>query len=250
MMKSWCLFFILTCTLFFILYCYLGIRDIKSTMSAPKGLTWPKFRSWYSKNIGDSDVSIAWNDYKNNKGSLTKNGGVGKGSTKKKSAVNKKINATSGRGDQDEWDQMGASLDMISAALKTNKKKVLGNKKTVVKSTPMKRGKVKSRTSPAKYTEEEKKKFFKKGSKLNEKQKDYCRCVLEVENVVNPWATCAKGIHTSYHDCGQEYDWYNLPSRALRNYARNSKIQINKNDTDDQVREKINKWKQNKYGER
>lgn len=210
---------------------------MSTVISAPKGLTWPKFRSWYTKNIGDNKVSNGWINYKKKNGM--------KSSPIRKSSVTRQRRPV----DQDDWDNMGNALDMIGSALKTKTKP----KTSLPRTTPLKKktsSNKNTRISPSLYSEQEKKNFFKKGSKLTEGQKKYCRCVLEVEHVANPWATCAGSTHNSYRDCGQEYNWYTLPSQALRNYARNSRIEINKNDTDDQVRMKINKWKQKKYGER
>jgi hypothetical protein len=84
----------------------------------------------------------------------------------------------------------------------------------------------------------DKNKWFRSDSKLDEHQKKYCRCVLEVaakqpgscnmekawfqerdhRTCYNPYAVCAKSVGVSVSSCGQDYDFNNIPTAELQGY--------------------------------
>lgn len=219
-----------------------------SSSSAPKGLTWPRFVSWYStQNKPINRRSAAWKQYREKfgvKSSTRRSSSVRRTSqvrtrspttrTPKKSGYTTKSRPV----DQDEWDEMGRSLNLINNALKSAKK----NKTT--KSSVLKQHK----STPDSPT----KPWYKSNSKLTHRQRKYCDCVIEIENVNNPWAACAKSTGTSYHTCGQEYNWRALPRQQLYNYAKHAKkpsISVSASDSKETLLKKIDSWKQKKYGE-
>ena len=103
--------------------------------------------------------------------------------------------------------------------------------------------------------------WFKPG--LTEKQEKYCSCVLEVaakqpgacnleeawfeqrddNTSYNPYAVCAKSVGTSFRDCGQYYNYDQLPSQLNKAYA-NLKGLSTMGLSTKEVIEKIYKWKQ------
>lgn len=204
------------------------------TSTAPKGLSWPEFVSWYSKKGSDKKKrSAAWEEYKK------KYHIKSKVSSQKKVSTLKRTKKQSSRPvDQDEWDEMGRTLNLISSGLKSAKKQNRRTKASVqkkYKSTP---------DSPSKP-------WYKSSSKLTHRQRKYCDCLLEITNANNPYAVCAASTHGSVHRCGDEYDWKKLPREQLYNYAvhaRKPPIRVSEKDSKEVLLKKIQNWKKKKYG--
>jgi len=104
-----------------------------------------------------------------------------------------------------------------------------------------------------------KEKYFKKGTKISDAQKRYCRCVLHVSSknsrecnikksgkgCVNPYAACRKNIKSESKYCAEDYDFKNIPDKELISFAELHwpKIPIPEPYSRTKMLRNLNKWK-------
>lgn len=75
--------------------------------------------------------------------------------------------------------------------------------------------------------------YFKEDSTLSEEEKKYCSCILKVGakgSVKNKYAICAHSVGTTSQHCGDNYDYQNLPTPLLIEYATSNKLKFDKTD--------------------
>lgn len=112
----------------------------------------------------------------------------------------------------------------------------------------------------------DKSKWFKAGSNLTQGQEKYCRCVVEVaakqpgscsmekawfekrddKTCSNPYAVCTHsvGAANTVRNCGDFYDYNNLPNAELEAYANLKGLGVaNETPTRSTLIDRINKWK-------
>lgn len=111
--------------------------------------------------------------------------------------------------------------------------------------------------------------YFKADTSLNEKQQDWCRCVLKVaakqrgdcniekawfetrdgQQCYNPYAICSKSVGTSVRTCGENYDFSSISDNELIAYTqlhqtKTPKIEIPDPYDRDIMLNNIKRWKE------
>lgn len=70
--------------------------------------------------------------------------------------------------------------------------------------------------------------FITENSEISDKQKKWCRCIIEVQakgKVNNPYAICSKSVGTSYRYCSVNYDWYAMEYEQLIAWCQLHKVE-------------------------
>lgn len=81
---------------------------------------------------------------------------------------------------------------------------------------------------------------------LNERQRKYCTCILEVQakgKVSNPYPICAKSVGTTYRSCSKYYDWLAMDVPELLAWMNLHDVTIPKLHTRENLVTAIRKWK-------
>jgi len=88
--------------------------------------------------------------------------------------------------------------------------------------------------------------FIRKDSSLNDQERKYCRCLLEVESkgrAYSPYAVCTSSTHAQVHSCSTHYDWGLMDLDMLTSYMSLHKIDTTGIDTREQALQAISNWK-------
>jgi len=70
--------------------------------------------------------------------------------------------------------------------------------------------------------------FITENSEISDKQKKWCRCIIEVQakgKVNSPYAICSKSVGTSYRYCSVNYDWYAMEYEQLIAWCQLHKVE-------------------------
>jgi hypothetical protein len=88
--------------------------------------------------------------------------------------------------------------------------------------------------------------FIREDSPLNEQERKYCRCLLEVESkgrAYSPYGVCTKSTGAQVHSCSAHYDWNVMDYDMLRAYASLHKIDTTGLNSREDVLNSIGRWK-------
>lgn len=91
--------------------------------------------------------------------------------------------------------------------------------------------------------------FIRKDAPLNDQERKYCRCLLEVESkgrAYSPYGVCTRSVGAQVHSCSPHYDWGLMDLDMLIAYMTLHKIDITGINTREQALMAISQWKTSK----